>query len=189
MEGDISLEFKTVERWDEELWEKWRGVYHEAFGEQGAKSEKIIRNMFRKQMCFFHIAQVESEVCAIALSGKLKGTRILLIDYLAVREKDRNRGVGMMMIDYLKSWSTTDREFDSIVIEVEAELTPANLARIRFWKKCGFMLTEYIHHYRVVPEPYQAMFIKLVPEAELPEKGEELFTCIERFHRESFRGA
>lgn len=189
MEGDISMEFTTVEQWDEELWKKWRVVYHQTFGEKGAKPEKIIRNMFRKQMCFFHIAQGESEIYAIALSGKLRGTRILLIDYLAVREKDRNRGVGRMMIDYIKSWSITDRKFESIVIEVEAENTAENLARIQFWKKCGFMLIEYIHHYRVVPEPYQAMFLKLVPEAEVPENGEEFFTRIERFHRESFRGA
>jgi GNAT superfamily N-acetyltransferase len=183
------VEFKTVEQWDEEVWKKWRGVYHEAFGEKGAKPEKIIRNMFRKQMCFFHIAQDESEVSVIALSGKLQAKRILLIDYLAVREKDRNRGVGRMMIDYITSWSITNRKFESIVIEVEAERTVENLARIQFWKKCGFTLTDYIHDYRVVPEPYQAMFLKVVPEAEVPEKGEELFPFLERFHRESFRGA
>ncbi|AZV43148.1 GNAT family N-acetyltransferase [Peribacillus asahii] len=182
------MEFKTVDHWDEEVWQKWRSIYYEAFGEKGAKAEKIIRNMFRKQTCFFHIAQDESEVYAIALSGKLRGTTILLIDYLAVREKHRNRGVGRMIINYIISWSI-NREFDSIVIEVEAEQTPENLARIRFWEKCNFMLLPYIHHYRVVPEPYQAMVLKLVPEAELPEKGEEVFHLIERFHKKSFQGA
>lgn len=160
----------------------------EAFG-KGAKPEKIIRNMFQKQMCFFHIAQDESDVYAIALSGKLQGTKMLLIDYLAVREKHRNQGIGSMMMDYIKSWSLTNRKFESIVIEVEAENTTENLARIQFWKKCGFTLTEYNHHYRVVPEPYQAMFLKLVPEAVMPEHGEEFFRWIERFHQKCFRGA
>ena len=59
---------------------------------QGAKPEKVIRNMFQKQMCFFHIAQNESEVYAIALSGKLKGTKMLLIDYLAVRREKSKQG-------------------------------------------------------------------------------------------------
>ncbi len=182
------MEFKTIEHWDEELWKKWRDIYNEAFGQKSGKPERILRNMFQKQMCFFHLVQHESEVSAIALSGKLQGTRVLLIDYLAVREKDRNHGIGKMMVGYIKSWSIKNGNIESIVIEVEAEHTAVNLARIGFWKKCGFTLTDYIHHYRVVPEPYQAMFCKLVPEAEVLENGEELFSLIERFHKKSFRG-
>jgi GNAT superfamily N-acetyltransferase len=185
--GGFSLEFKTIEHWDEEVWKKWRDIYHEAFGEKGGKPEKVLRNMFQKQMCFFHIAQHESEASAIALSGKLQGTRMLLIDYLAVREKERNCGMGERMVDYIKRWSRGNENVESIVIEVEAEQTAVNLARIRFWKKCGFTLTDYIHHYKVVPEPYQAMFCTLVPEAEVPQHGEALFSLIETFHRKSFR--
>lgn len=183
------MDYITIESWDEEWWEKWREIYQEAFGETNAKPEKIIRNMFRKQMCFFHIAQNESGVQAIALSGKIDGTRMLLIDYHAVRAKNRNQGVGRLMVEYISQWAIAVGKFDSIVIEVEAENTANNLARIEFWEKCGFTLTEYIHHYRVVPEPYQAMFLKLVPEAVLPENGEELFPFIEKFHQKSFRGA
>lgn len=183
------MEFRTVESWDEDFWGKWKEVYYEAFGQTNAKPEKVILNMFQKQMCCFHIVQNKSEVQAIALSGKLQGTRLLLIDYLAVREKDRNQGLGRLMIEYMKTWSASTHKFDGIVIEVEAKKTAKNLARIKFWEKCGFTLTEYIHHYRVVPEPYQAMFIKLVYEAVLPEKGEDFFAFIERFHQKSFRGA
>ena len=175
--------------WDEEVWKKWKVIYHEAFGENGAKPEKVIRNMFHKQMCYFHIAQNESECYAIALSGKLKGTRLLLIDYLAVCEKDQNRGIGRMMVDYIKSWSITNREFDGILIEVEADHTVENLARIEFWKGCGFTLNDYIHHYRVVPEPYQAMYLHINPEVVLPDKGEVFFMWMEQFHKKSFRGA
>lgn len=187
--GGFSMDFITIERWDEAWWERWSEVYKETFGETNAKPEKIIRNMFHKQMCFFHIAQNESEVQAIALSGKIDGTRMFLIDYLAVREKNRNQGVGRLMVEYISQWALANGDFDSIVIEVEAEKTPINLARIDFWIKCGFTLTEHIHHYRVVPEPYQAMFLKLVPNAVLPENGEELFLFIGKFHLKSFRGA
>ena len=62
-------------------------VYDEAFEHTNAKSEKIIRNMFQKQTCYFHLAVEGSEVCAIALSGKLPGTRWLLVDYFAVQSK------------------------------------------------------------------------------------------------------
>ena len=80
-----------------------------------------------------------------------------------------------MMVGYIKSWSIKNGNIESIVIEVEAEHTAVNLVRIGFWKKCGFTLTDYIHHYRVVPEPYQAMFCKLVPEAEVLENGKSFF--------------
>ena len=52
------MDFSTIESWDEEVWKKWKVIYYEAFGEKGAKPEKVIRNMFHKQMCYFHIAQM-----------------------------------------------------------------------------------------------------------------------------------
>ena len=67
------------------------------------------------------------------------------------------------------------RKFDGIVIEVEAENTAENLARIQFWKGCGFTLNDYIHHYRVVPEPYQAMFFHVNPRSSITREGRRIF--------------
>src|SRR3954470_13173675 len=132
------MEFRTIDHWVEELWQKWRIVYDDVFDHTNAKSEKIILNMFQKQTFYFHLALEGSEVCAIALSGKLPGTRWLLVDYFVVQVKKRNRGIGKLMIDYLKRWAMADGQIDSLIIEVEAEETEENLARIQFWKKCGF---------------------------------------------------
>ena len=180
--------FRTVDYWEEEVWQKWRIVYDEAFDPKKAKSKKVIQNMFQKQTCHFHIAMEGSEVCAIAISGQLPGTRLLLIDYFAVRGTRRNRGIGKLMLEYLKAWAIESGQFDCMVIEVEAEQTEENLARIQFWKKCGFTLTSYIHHYKVVPEPYQALYRKLYPEAAIPEREEAFFRYIGKFHRKSFQG-
>ena len=180
--------FRTVDHWEEELWQKWQIVYDEAFDHKKAKSKKIIQNMFQKQTCYFHIAMDGSEVCAIALSGKLPGTSLLLIDYFAVRGTKRNQGIGKLMLEYLEGWAIESGQFDCMVIEVEAEQTEENLARIQFWKKCGFTLTSYIHHYKVVPEPYQALYRKLCPEAAIPDKEETFFRYIGKFHRKSFQG-
>ncbi len=188
MKDEGSVEFRTVDHWVEEIWIKWQFVYDEAFDHKKAKPEKIIRNMFQKQACYFHLAMDGSEVCAIALSGKLPGTKFLLIDYFAVRATKRNRGIGKAMAEYLESWAIANGQFDCLVIEVEAEVTEENQARIQFWEKCGFALTPYIHHYKVVPEPYQALFRKLIPDAEIPEKDEAFFRYIGKFHRKSFQG-
>lgn len=181
------MDFLTIDHWDELVWQKWHDIYEEAFN-KNAKPKKVIKNMFRKQMCFFHLLQKESQVYAIALSGKLQGKQILLIDYLAVKEMQQNCGIGRIMVDYIKKWAK-ENHFESIVIEVEAEDTPKNQARIQFWEKCGFILTHYIHSYKVVPEPYKAMYIKLFPDVKLPDREKEFFKMMTLFHQKSFRGA
>lgn len=179
------MEFRTVDYWDEELWKKGSMIYYQAFGEHG-KSEKIIRNMFQKQICYLHVIEQDSTVIAIAITGKLKEVRALLIDYLAVKQDVRNQGIGLQFMDFLKIWCLTEGRFDSMIIEVEAERTSENLARIRFWEKCGFTLTDYIKKYIWVPEPYQAMYHNLHHNAKLPSDGETLFQYIAQFHKQSF---
>lgn len=182
------MKFITINKWDDEFWKKANPVYQQAFGEKGAKPEKIIRNMFKKKICYLHLAIIGEDVIGMALTGKLKGSNSLLIDYLAVQKNWRNQGLGLKIMDYIKDWAVNKGNFDSMVIEVESEKLPENLARVHFWEKCGFSLTEYIHQYIWVPEPYQAMFLKLHPNAALPVKGEALFKNIGEFHKASYQG-
>lgn len=183
------MEFQTINQWDEKLWKQVSPIYHQAFDGKGAKPEKIIRNMFQKQLCFLHIGVEEGQIVAMALTGKLEGTQALLIDYLAVHHKWQHRGIGMKMMKYIQKWSMTEGNMNSLLIEVESEETPETLSRNRFWKKCGFTLTDYIHDYKWVPESYRAMFLNMVPDTHLPEKGEELFKLIEKFHKASYQGS
>lgn len=97
-----ALEFHTINQWDEELWNQVSPIYHHAFDGKGAKPEKIIRNMFRKQLCFLHIGVIEGQIVAMALTCKLEGTQSLLIDYLAVHHKWQHQGLGMKMIRYIQ---------------------------------------------------------------------------------------
>jgi GNAT superfamily N-acetyltransferase len=180
------MEFLSFEHWDEELWKKASFLYNQAF--QGAKPEKVIRNMFEKKLCFLHLAIDHSKVVAMALTGRLKESRFLIIDYLTVLKDCRNQGIGIMFVEYLKDWAITNEIFNSMIIEVESDNGPENMARIHFWEKCGFHLTDYIHQYIWVPEPYQAMYIKLTANTLLPNGGEQLFEYISRFHKESFQG-
>lgn len=183
------MDFITVDHWDEDIWQQWKEIYHEAFGRKNAKPEKVIRNMFRMNMCYFHLAEDEGRIQAIALSGKLEETTSLVIDYLAVSKNARKQGIGTQMVNYLKRWAKDNHHFDSIIIEVEAEETEENTERVEFWKQCGFEATSYIHHYKVVPEPYRAMYHKLVPVAFIPEKAETIFQYLSQFHQKCFRGA
>jgi GNAT superfamily N-acetyltransferase len=184
---DIKVEFMTLDQWNDALWDEVRPIYEQAFADKGAKPEKIIRNMFRKQICFLHIGFIDGRAAAMALTGKMKGTQSLLIDYLAVKNEQRGQGTGIRMLEYIEDWAMTTENYTSLMIEVEAEETPENQARVAFWKRCGFVLTDYIHHYIWVPEPYQAMYKKLKPEKTFPTEGEILFTFISQFHKASFQ--
>jgi GNAT superfamily N-acetyltransferase len=181
------LDFHTYVSWDEAIWLKIEPIYHQAFAENGRKSRKIFRKLFEKQMCFLHVGLLDSEVIAMALTGKIEHVPILLIDYLAVREDQRKQGVGQLFMDDIKTWALS-KQYDSIIIEIESDTNPINISRFYFWEKCGFTITDYTHHYIWVPEPYQAMYLNLRPTAALPTDGETLFKYITQFHKIAYSG-
>ncbi|MEC1695641.1 GNAT family N-acetyltransferase [Schinkia azotoformans] len=186
------LTYRTFDYWDEEIWNRARPIYEEAFGKHGAKSTAVIRNMFRKQMIFLHIVMDETEnnpkVVGMAITGKLKVLNSLLIDYLAIKKSFRDQGIGALFVQYIKDLALSKFDCDSMILEIEATEDPVYQKRIQFWEKCGFHLTVYIHDYKVVPEPYQAMYQKLTPESNITMEGKELFKHLGHFHRKCFQG-
>src|SRR5690606_1201773 len=124
---------------------------------------------------------------AMALTGRTEDGKAILIDYLAVRAELQGQGIGRSFLAALRQWAEAVERRDGIIIEVESEPTPINRARIRFWQQCGFRLTDYVHHYRWVPEPYHAMVLPFRADSGLPEDGEELFRYINAFHARAYR--
>jgi GNAT superfamily N-acetyltransferase len=185
--GTALLEYQTIDYWNDQIWEKAENIYHQAFEAKGAKSEKVLRNMFHKGIGFLHIGWENEEVVTVAISGRIKEENSVIIDYLAVSPKDRNKGIGRQMVNYIIKYFTS-LALDRIIIEVEAEKSSENQARITFWERCGFTLTDYIHQYFWVPEPYQAMYLNLHPKAVIPSSGKELFSYIGKIHKKSFQG-
>ncbi|MGG3563202.1 GNAT family N-acetyltransferase [Neobacillus rhizosphaerae] len=178
------MNFKTYDEWNEDTWAEAGFIYKQAFKDKGAKPEEIIRNMFQKGICYLHIGFLGDQIVAIALTGKLNEMDALLVDYLAVHPDFQNQGLGKKMVNYIREWSLSN--FDALIIEVEAEKIPENIKRIHFWQKCGFVLTDYIHHYIWVPEPYQAMYVQ-TKSTHKEFTGEELFKHIGKFHKASFQ--
>lgn len=182
------MEFKSIDHWDERLWNRVKTVYTEAFGDKGAKSEKIIKNMFAQELCVLHVLFDDSKVAAMAITGAVKDSRSLLIDYLAVDEEYRNHGAGQKLVEYLIEWSLIEKHYDRIIIEVEYDECKMYDGLVLFWGKSGFTLTDYIHHYRWVAEKYRAMYLVLNDNKDQSIEGEEIFKEIVTFHRLSFRG-
>lgn len=180
------MKIKTVCTWDDELWQEVSSLYIEAFGDKGAKPVKIINNMFAQGIAELHVGYNKSGPVVMALTGKLESERVMIIDYLAIVEKERGHGLGKHIVEYLRQKALA-KGYQKIIIEAESEETPDNTRRFQFWQSCGFLLTEYVHHYIWVPETYHAMYLPLIAESR-KVTGEELFVYINTFHRLSFRG-
>ncbi|KAB7665375.1 GNAT family N-acetyltransferase [Bacillus sp. B1-b2] len=145
--------------------------------------------MLLQNMAELHVGYSDSVPVAMALTGRLSSEQVMIIDYLTVTAGKRNRGLGRFFVDYLVKKSMIE-DYNKVIIEVESEETKENKARIQFWKNCGFLFTDYIHHYIWVPEPYHAMYYPISISSAEQNKvtGEELFTYINKFHRLCFRG-
>lgn len=178
----------TIDYWDQTLWEKANDIYIEAFGEHSPKPEKIIRNMFQKKLCFLHcLINHEDQIIGMALTGSIKENQIFLIDYFAIRKNKQGKGMGQELFFLIKEWVLSRNSYDQILLETESGNTLENIARIQFWKRCGFTLVDdYIHHYIWVPETYQAMVLNLRENTRLPSDGKTLFKYISSFHKKSF---
>ncbi|WP_366344619.1 GNAT family N-acetyltransferase [Paenibacillus amylolyticus] len=114
------------------------------------------------------------------LEGKA-ADRILIIDYLAVEQKLRGLSIGTWMLKQIRAWALREHR------EAEFGTTVAHQERIQFWQRNGFILTSYVHQYRMVPEPYQAMMLPLDTSTHVPDDGEALFRYINAFHKVAYR--
>jgi len=184
------MKLVTLSKWDDALWQRMRPVYEEAFP-HGAKPASILRAILDRGIGHLHMGLIagEPEPASIAVTGVTvaEARKALVIDYLAVSRELRGRGAGRQFVRLLTDWAVRGHGVQGIVIEVEAEDTDANRARMRFWERCGFRPTDYVHHYVWVPEPYRAMVLHLAQPPALPEDGGRLFRHILAFHEKAYR--
>ncbi|MFP7298377.1 GNAT family N-acetyltransferase [Neobacillus niacini] len=182
------MKFITTKQWDENLWQKTRDIYNLAFGEHARKPEKIIRNMFARGLSSLHVLMEGDEVFAMALTGSMPSSSVLLLDYLAVRQDLRGQGIGIEICDCMVDWARSETQFKRILVEVECDVTPENQARIQFWEKCGFqLLDDYQHCYKWGPQHYMAMVLFLKNKPATPLKGEDSLKYMAAFHKESYK--
>lgn len=181
--------YHVTDKWDEERWNAAELIYEEAFPLDGKKSRAIIQRMFAKRMCQLHMLEQNGEMAGMALTGIDDKAQAIIVDYLAVRANLRGTGLGRLLLDRIKQWAREQHNCRGLIVEVESESTADNEQRIRFWQSNDFELTDYVHHYIWVPEPYRAMAFSFDPSDKLPDDGKQLFKSITRFHEKAYRGA
>ncbi|MCR8635175.1 GNAT family N-acetyltransferase [Paenibacillus radicis (ex Xue et al. 2023)] len=184
----MAMKYHTTAEWDEALWLKAEQVYAEAFPEHGRKNRSLIQRMFKREICNLHTWSEGTDVVAMALTAINRNAKVLIIDYIAVRQNQRGKGLGRKCIEDIRAWAESTADCRGIVIEVEAEPTKENAERIRFWEKVGFHLTDYVHPYIWVPETYRAMYLSFNEDFAPLDDGKTLFSYITDYHEKAYRG-
>ncbi|MBW4080697.1 N-acetyltransferase [Paenibacillus sp. S150] len=184
----MTLEFMTYDEWDDALWARLEPLYREAFP-HGAKPVNILHAMLDKKIAWLHTGYQDGTIAAMAVTGLSGSTaeRMLIIDYMAVDAAQRGRGLGRQFLESLCNWAVKEHHIHAVLIEVEADNTEENAARVRFWEHCGFIGTSYVHQYIWLPEPYRAMVLPLSRDFAVSDDGQALFRHITSFHMKSFR--
>jgi len=181
------MAFHTYDHVNIADWNPALALYHQAFPKAGRKPDPIIMGMFAKKLSFLHTDSEGGNLSAMAFSGLIPEANVLLIDYLAVREDLRGRGIGHQFVQNIAAWAKEEKKLSGILLEAEDEPSLENVGRIRFWEKCGFILTEYVHKYIWVPETYRAMYLPFGSEFRVNDRGQSLFKYIESYHKKAFK--
>jgi GNAT superfamily N-acetyltransferase len=184
----LALQFMTYSAWDSKAWQEVEGIFDEAFPPSGRKTSRMIRKIVDTDAGWLHTGAEDGQAVAMAVTGKLPELDAMLIDYVAVRSASRSRGIGRRMVEFVAE-EARRLGFAALSIEIEAEESPVNESRERFWTSIGFRRTAYVHRYRWVPETYRALYLELDSDAveALPQDGEALFRGITSFHGKIWR--
>ena len=179
--------YSSTPHWDEAMWRAIEPVYQMGFAEHSRKPKMILDRLLERGGGRLHAGYAGNEAIAMGISGYDSQLEAMVIDYLTVHPDWRRRGLGQWFLDRLRGEAERTPGCKGIILEAEADDTPVNQARIRFWTACGFQLTDYIHTYIWVPEPYRAMRLSFDSASPLPADGEALFGAITRFHEQAYR--
>lgn len=180
----------TTSTWDQALWDKAAPIYEQAFPEHGRKPPRVIRSALERRIAHLHLYVTEDDhPIGMALTSRIEPLNALLIDYLAILPELQGLGKGKDFLETISLWAVHSFEYQGLLIEIEAESTPMNQARLRFWERCGFQATDYVHRYIWVPETYRAMVLSFNAKNALPKDGKALFKFITRFHEKAYRGS
>lgn len=190
----LHVELQTSADWNQELWDRILPIYEASFPKHIRKPERIVRNMLQNMNAFLHIGISEGQPCSMALTGLSADQRLLIVDYLAVSPSLREHGIGKKTVAALADWAREHYGINGLLLEAEIDDSEEGRNRLRFWQRCGFESTDYIHSYVWVPEKYRAMLLDLQNENErtirpLGRDGKKLFEHIETFHELSFKGS
>jgi hypothetical protein len=129
LELHMTAEFEQVVR-----------IYTEALPESERKSPSVLREMLAKPAYEFLIAKHNGAVVGFSTTAALSGTNACVLEYMAVRSRNRSQGIGAVL--FQRAVSTTLAAPRYVLLEVDSEGIDAGerdqrARRQRFYRDLG----------------------------------------------------
>jgi GNAT superfamily N-acetyltransferase len=149
------LEIATPRVLDESRTKQLEAIYKESFPERlRADLDELLRGVENKTRDLF-IATSGNQLLGFGILLPLRPVRILLLEYMAMRSDQRNRGFGGSLFESFIQHSESSRDSLGLVFEVEEndKATPAERTlqgrRVRFYRRHGATPVECAPKYRI----------------------------------------
>jgi len=171
--------------------EQFRAILHQSFPPNERESlESIDRRL--ADNATLHGAFIGEDLVGFALILALDVDGVVLLDYLAVADEHRNRGLGRALLEYLRGLYGAQGEAGGILLEVESdqwgteEERYLRSRRIAFYRRNGAVSLPLAGHLEMPgTDGTSLIYTKLLwlPLADRPPVGERLRACLLSFLR------
>ncbi len=150
LQQQIMQELRKITRSNDALFGAAMEIYLQSFPANERQSAETIKGRLDKGLYILYAACERDEVLAMLLLYPLEGAAFMVIDYLAVNDQHRKKGVGGWLMREVMA--TAKLEYDSKYLVLESE-DPAyggnkieRVARVNFYKKLGARIMEGVYY-------------------------------------------
>jgi len=140
---NFPIKIKKLSTSDSQFFEQVKTIYLNSFPASERQEPSVFTDRFLSgESIFFVILSKENQVLAMCSLFDLHTHDFVLLDYLAVEESNRDKGLGAILFQAIKEWAF--KNFKKIIIEVENPLYGEDRLdkerRISFYERQGAQL-------------------------------------------------
>jgi ribosomal protein S18 acetylase RimI-like enzyme len=147
---DNLISYKHINDLNSREFEEAINIYNESFPDNERQPIEVVRNRIRNNAYELIAGNIGGTVAFIAIIFPLKGTKFILLDYMATAAKYRNQGIGSNFIRHYINFIKLDNKYDYIIMEVEdPEYGPDKSLknrRIHFYLRLGAKIMKGIKY-------------------------------------------
>ena len=150
-----NLKISQVVQLDTSMAKDIQAIYHASFPSvERVDFQTLVNDIVSNKRLFF-VAKLDDTSVGFAVIIPLINTSICLLEYLAVTEQHRSKGIGSMLLQYLSSTLRETENVSGLIFEVESddhgaeEEKKIRKRRIAFYERNGANLVYCAPKYRI----------------------------------------
>lgn len=138
---DIVINFNEITNTEHVYFRDAVKIYSESFPSNERHSLEVIKKRVTNKSYRMFIGHLNNEAVFMALFWYLKNSNFILLDYMAVKEKYRNKGIGGRFVKNV--FSILEEKNKYFILEVEnpkyGDNREQRKRRVKFYKRLGAM--------------------------------------------------